>query len=220
MSVATDGTFLERDAGHRLIVTAVVFGPLLRQQIRGDAKQLSAAFELLLPIAIAKEPVITNRLNPSGWTWSRNRRMNSSAGQRHGGDMIAISVVLPAEIEPCYRRWRSDGRWRLRSCGCSARHHRGLVVGRRRGASSGRDPFRPSCWKQVAHESRVVVERLQGIEEGQFAGQERLLQVLQKQPAEEARQHPDRKKPGRQATHRSPPGDRPPPGMTQCRWGW
>ena len=46
----------------------------------------------------------------------------------------------------------------------------------------------------MAHESRVAVERLQGIEEGQLAGQERLLQVLQKQPAEEARQHPDRKK--------------------------
>jgi hypothetical protein len=96
--VATDGTILERDAGHRLIVTAVIFGRLvLRRRIRGGAKQLSAAPEFLLPIAIAEEPVVADPFEPLWQDMEQKPADELVGGQRHGGDVIAVSVVLPAE---------------------------------------------------------------------------------------------------------------------------
>ena len=51
----------------------------------------------------------------------------------------------------------------------------------------------------MALEGAAVAERLQGAEEGKFAGIECPFQVLQEQPAEQTGQHVDGQKEGRPA---------------------
>ena len=138
MSVATDRTILERDAGHRLIVTAVVFGRLLRRRIRGGAEQLSAAFELLLPIAIAEEPVITDPFEPLWLDMEQEPANELVGGQRHGGDMIAVSVVLPAESNLVIVDGDQTVVGDRDPVGVAPDIVEDLFVGRRRGASSRR----------------------------------------------------------------------------------
>ena len=82
------------------------------------------------------------------------------------------------------------------------------------------DPCRLSYRRQVTSKFPTVSQSLQGVEELQFAGVERLVEMLQKQAAEQ----PDntrtgKKKPDRQETQRSPSGESPPPRTTQYKWG-
>ena len=194
MAVATGGASIERNARHRSVVLAIVFGRLVRRRrIQGGAEQRSAAFQLFLAIAIAEEPVVTNPFEPLWQDMEQEPADELIGGERHGGDTISVSLVLPAEanfvIVDGDQTVVGDGD----PMGVAPDVLEDLLWAAK-GSLRVDDPFRSSCWEQMAQKCRAVVERLQSVEEGQLAGQERLLQTLQEQPAEEAREHPDGKK--------------------------
>ena len=88
---------------------------------------------------------------------------------------------------------------------------------RRLGVNNPVALFRES---QMPGERRSVLQRFQRAEEPEFAGIERFLERFQKQPPEQRGQNPDGQKEVRPAgTQRSPSGEGPPPGTTQCRCG-
>src|SRR5579863_1745316 len=126
--------------------------------------------------------------------------MNSSASQVHDFDLAVVSIILPMKLHPVVvdidQAVVGDGH-PMRISAHVIKH----LLRPGEGAFGVDHPFVFLRRGDLRGEGAWIAKGLQRSKELQLSGVERLLDALQKEPAEEARQHPQGEKESGAATN-------------------
>src|SRR5438270_7232278 len=147
------------------------------------------------------------RWKPSGRTWSRKRRMNSSAPRVITFLLVVVAIILPAEADPALGKTDQAAVGDGDAMGIAAEIIEHLLGSAER-ALGVDDPANGAQRPQPGSEGGGRGQARQIAKEPELAHIERRLQAGQEKPAVEMRQHLDRQKEARAAADPAGPVDR------------
>jgi hypothetical protein len=180
---------VKQTADEILVASDVVFLRWRRGGVlsgRGHAEQAPAAVELLLPVAVSEETVITNPPESVGQNVEQKAPNEFLRGQAHGSDPTSMPVVLPLKTDLIVIHGEQAIVRNRDAVGVTSHVVEDLLWSGKR-AFGVDDPFGLSRRRQIAGEPVTFAEIFQCVEEAEFAGIERTLEVVQKQATEQAR---------------------------------
>lgn len=205
----------------RVLVARVLWrrGDRRRLVPRGHAEERAAAGHLLGAVAVAEEAVVANALEAVGQAMEEKPPDEFLGGEGHRFLLAAIAVVGPLKadlsavdvLEAVVRDRHAVG------VAPDVVEH---LLRARKGPLRVDHPVGLPRRLEMRGKARRGRQGVQGSGEVQPARVERVLEIAEEQPAEEAREHPDGEKERRAAS--DPAGaieGEPPPGTTQWRCG-